>query len=47
MFEKYKQSLFEGKIIPKWQQRFRSDHHNVYTEEFNKIALGSNDDKRL
>ena len=22
-------------------------HHNVYTEEVNKIALNSNDDKRL
>ena len=27
------------------QQRFRSDHHRVYTEEVNKIALSSNDDK--
>ena len=31
----------------KSQQRFRSDHHRVYTEEVNKIALNSNDDKRL
>ena len=29
------------------QQRFRSDHHIVYTEEVNKIALNSNDDKRI
>ena len=29
------------------QLRFKSDHHNVYTEEVNKIALNSNDDKRL
>ena len=27
--------------------RFKSDHHKVYTEEVNKIALSSNDDKRL
>ena len=47
MFEKYRQSLLEGKIISKSQQRFRSDHHNVYTEKVNKIALGSNDDKIL
>ena len=29
------------------QQRFRSDHHKMYTEEANKIALSSNDDKRI
>ena len=29
------------------QQRFRSYHNRVYTEEVNKIALSSNDDKRL
>ena len=28
------------------QQIFRSDHYNVCTVEINKIALGSNDDKR-
>ena len=39
--------MFDNKIILKLQQRFRSDHHKVYTEEVNKIALSSNDDKRL
>ena len=29
------------------QLRFKSDHHNVYTEEVNKIALNSSDNKRL
>ena len=29
------------------QQQFRSDHHKVYTEEVNKIALSSNDYKRI
>ena len=29
------------------QLRFKSDHHYVYTEEVNKIALSSNDNKRL
>ena len=47
MFENYKDSLFNNKSILKSQQRFKSDHHNVYTEEVNKIALSSNDDKRL
>ena len=47
MFENYKDWLLNDKIILKSQQRFKSDHHNVYTEEINKIALSSNDDKRL
>ena len=47
MFEHYKDCLFNSKTITKPQQRFRSDHHRVYTEEVNKIALSSNDDKRL
>ena len=47
MFKDYKDCLFNNKIILKSQQRFNSDHHNVYTIEINKIALSSNDDKRL
>ena len=47
MFENNKGSLFNDKIILRSQQRFKSDHHRVYTEEVNKIALSSNDDKRL
>ena len=31
----------------KLQQRFRSGHHKVYTKEVNKIALSSDDDKRI
>ena len=31
----------------KSQQRFKSEKHDVYTEDANKIALNSNDDKRL
>ena len=34
-------------IILKSQQRFKSEKNDVYTEEINKIALSSNDDKRL
>ena len=47
MFENYKDCLFNDKIILKSQQRFKSDHHRVYTEDVNKIALSSDDDKRL
>ena len=47
MFENYKGSLFSNKTISKSQLRFKSDHHNLYTEEVNKIALSSNDNKRL
>ena len=47
MFENYKDCLLNDKIILKSQQRFKSDHHNFYTEEINKIAQSINDDKRL
>ena len=46
MFENYKDSLFNDEVIIRSQQRFRSYNHKVYTEEVNKIALSSNDDKR-
>ena len=46
MFKNYEDCLFNNKIILKSQQRFKSDHHNVYTEQINKIALSSSDDKR-
>ena len=46
-FNTYKDSLFNDEVIIKSQQRFRSDHHRVYTEEVNEIALSSNDDKRI
>ena len=47
MFENYKDSLFNNKTRLKSQQRCKSDHHKVYTEEVNKIPLNSNDGKRL
>ena len=47
MFENYKDSLFNDEIILKPQQRFKRDCHNVYTEEVNKTAVSSNDNKRL
>ena len=39
--------MFNNKTILKLQQRFKSDHHNVYAEEVNKIALNRNDNKTL
>ena len=30
----------------KIQQMFKSEKHNVFTEEIDKIALSSNDDKK-
>ena len=47
MFKNYKDSLFNNKTILKSQLRFKSDLHEVYTEEVSKITLSSNDDKRL
>ena len=47
MFENYKDSLLNNKTILKSQLRFKSGYHDAYTEEVNKIALSSNDDKRL
>ena len=35
------------KSFLKSQQVFKSDYHNVFTVEINKIALSSNDDKSL
>ena len=46
-FSDYEDYLFNNKINLKSQQRFKSDYHDVYTERINKIALSSNDDKRL
>ena len=46
MVKNYKDCLFKNKIILKSQQRFKTDHHNIYTEQINKIALSSNDDER-
>ena len=46
-FNDYKDCLLNNEIVLKSQQRFKSERHDVYTEEINKIALSSNDDKRL
>ena len=46
-FDNYKNCLLNGEVVLKSQQRFKSKGHNIYTENINKIALSSNDDKRL
>ena len=47
MLQDYKNFLFNDEVIQKSQLRFKSDCHDVYTEKVNKIALSSNDDKRI
>ena len=39
--------MLNNKNVYRSQQRFKSYNHDVYTEEVNKIALSSNDDRRL
>ena len=43
----YKDCLLNNETVLKSQQRFKSERDDVYTEEINKSALSSNDDKRL
>ena len=47
MFDDYKDSVFYNNIILRSQLRFKSDLHISNTEEVYKIAISSNDDKRL
>ena len=47
MFENFKDCLFNNKTIYRSLERFKSYKHDVYTEEVNKIALSSSDNKRL
>ena len=39
--------MLNEKTTKRTQQRFRSDRHNIYTEEMNKTAISPNDDKRV
>ena len=45
MFENYKDCFFNEKTIFKKQQGFKSYYHDGFTEEINKVALSSNDEK--
>ena len=47
MFQNFKDCLFNNKTVYRSQQRFKGYNHDVNTEEVNKMALSSNDDKRL
>ena len=42
-----KDCLFNDKTMLQSKQRFKSDCHNVCTEQINTITLSSNHDKRL
>ena len=46
-FNDYKNCLLNGEVVLNSRQRFKSKGHDVYTENINKIALSSNDDKRI
>ena len=39
-FDHYKKCLFDNGKVLKSQKRFKSENHEVYTENINKIALG-------
>ena len=46
-FEDCKKCLFGNESMLKSQQSFKSENREVYSENINKIALSSNDDKRI
>ena len=43
--ENHKHFIKNNKLISKPQENLKSKMHNVFTEEINKIALSSNDEK--
>ena len=46
-FEDYKRCLLDGRNVHRSQLLFRSNKHEVKTLEVNKLALNSQDDKRI
>ena len=46
-YEDYKKSLFDNNPVLRSQEVSKSEFHDVYTLKINKVALSSNDDKRL
>ena len=47
MSQNFKNCFLNNETIYRSQERFKSYNHDVYREEVNKIALSSNDDKRM
>ena len=46
-FDDYRECLFSRKEQHRKMNVIRSHCHQIYTEEINKIALSSHDDKRV
>ena len=46
-FQQYMDALLLNKTIRATQQRFKSDHHTITTEEINEIALSKKNDQRI
>ena len=46
-FDDYVNTLFNDNKLLKPQFTFKSDHHKLYTQKINKIALNYFDDKRI
>ena len=45
-FEDYVDCLFSGEKQMRSMNIIRSENHEIYSKEVNKVALGSEDDKR-
>ena len=43
----HKKFIKNSKLILQTQQRFKSENHNIFTEEINNIALKSNDGTKM
>ena len=46
-FEDYVQCLFSGEKQIRTMKIIRSENHNIYSKEVNKVALSNEDDKRI
>ena len=46
-FDNYLDTLFKTKKLLKTQYTFKNDHHTLYPQKLNKIALNFFDDKRI